>query len=493
MININIDKKTNFILFCIVFISVCLFLNYQTYFFLSPRGIHFIRQTDSLSFINYYCKTGFNFFNIGNLNLYNSTGKTACEFPLIYYIVALFTKTGIKSFLLMKFIHLFLFFYTTFSLLNFFKRTLSLINSYASVFLIFSSTISLFYTLNYIPNYIALCLTICALINFLSFLESNNPFEFKLSILFFLFASLFKVTFAIYPIGCLIYFVLQFFKFKKINYKIVVSFSIIFVLIFLWNYFVLYYNQINNADYYLTAIKPIWNSSFEERRSVISFILNYWLYQYYFQSTIHFFGIVLFISLFFYKKINLKIVLFSLILFIGLSCYFILFFKQFKDHDYYFLEFIPFFMILFINSFPSIINCFNSYCKISVSLLLVIISILSINYGRINLERRYSSANENKIPFLENIENRIDEIGISPDAKITVIPDYTMNGSLYYLNRFGYTIGDTSDVNLPKFCLKSDYILILDSLIKPSLIKKFKLKKCNLIFKGFSLYELNIK
>ena len=446
-----------------------------------------------MSFINYYCKTGFNFFNIGNLNLYNSTGKTACEFPLIYYIVALFTKTGIKSYLLLKLIHLFLFFYTTFSLLNFLRKSLSLINSYAIVFLVFSSTISLYYTLNYIPNYIALCFTICGLINFLSFLKSNNPFEFKLSIFFFLFASLLKVTFTLYPIGCLIYFVLQFIKFKKINYKIFFSFSAIFVLSFLWNYFVLYYNQINNADYYLTAIKPIWNSSLEERGSVISFILNYWLYQYYFQSTIHFFGIVLFISLFFYKNINLKIVLFSLILFIGLSCYFILFFKQFKDHDYYFLEFIPFFMILLINSFSSIIKSFNSYFKISVSLLLIIIAILSINYGRINLERRYSRANESKIIYLENIENRIDSIGISPNAKITVIPDYTMNGSLYYLNRFGYTIGDTTDVNLPKFCAKSDYILILDSAVTPNLIQKFKLKDCKLNFSGISLYELNTK
>jgi len=490
MININIDKKTNFFLFCFVFVAICLFLNYQTYIFLSPRGIHFIRQTDSLSFINYYCKTGFNLFNIGNLNLYNSTGKTVCEFPLIYYIVALCSQTGIKSYLLLKLIHLFLFFYTTFSLFNFLRKKVSLINSYAITFLVFSSTISLFYTLNYIPNYIALCFTICGLINFLSFLESNNPFEFKLSIFFFLFASLLKVTFAIYPIACFIYFVLQFIKFKKINYKILVSFSIIFILNFLWNYFVLYYNQINHADYYLTAIKPIWNSSFEDRQNVISFILNYWLYQYYFQSTIHFFAILLFISLFFYKNINFKKALISLILLIGLSCYFILFFKQFKDHDYYFLEFIPFFMLLFINSFTAIIENFNNYLKFSVSLILIIISALSLNYGRINLERRYSSYNGNKIVSLENIESRIDEIGISPDAKITVIPDYTMNGSLYYLNRFGYTIGDTSDVNLPKFCAKSDYILILDSMIKPYLIKRFQLKKCILIFKGVSLYEL---
>ena len=74
-------------LFILIFFIVLLFLNYQSVFFLQPRSFHFIRQTDSLSFINYYLKTGLNFFDIGNLNLYNNSGKTACEFPIFYYLV----------------------------------------------------------------------------------------------------------------------------------------------------------------------------------------------------------------------------------------------------------------------------------------------------------------------------------------------------------------------------------------------------------------------
>jgi hypothetical protein len=129
----------------------------------------------------------------------------------------------------------------------------------------------------------------------------------------------------------------------------------------------------------------------------------------------------------------------------------------------------------------------------ALSVGLFILSLLSINYGKLNLHRRYDKPFEqvSKIAYqLEFIENKIDSIEISENAKILVISDYTMNGSLYYLNRFGYTIGDTSDIRLPKYYLASDYILITDSsLIKP-LCLKYKLQNQLLSHRGAELYKI---
>ena len=495
MISVIQNRKNEFFLFTFLFIAIVFFLDYQSIFFLKPRSFHFIRQTDSLSFINYYLKTGLNFFNIGNLNLYNGSGKTACEFPLLYYIAALISKIGVDGFLILKAIYLIIFFLTSYLIYNFLRKSFCIVNSMSLTFLLFSSTIVLYYTLNYVPNYPSLCFTLIGLIYFLSYLESANSKEGYISCLFFLVAGLLKVTFTLYPVGCFIFLFFYFLKNRKINYTIVASFSLIFLLLILWNFFMVHYNKTNNANYYLTSIAPLWNTSDAERSEVLGFIFNYWLYKYYYQSTIHIFFIILIVSCFFYKKINLKHFVLSILFLFGVSCYFILFFKQFRDHDYYFMEFIPFFFIVFINSYSTITQIIpdTKQIRFLVSFSLLIITFLSLNYGKLNLTRRYEKPFEqvSKIAYvLEDVERKLDSIGISKDAKFLVAPDYTMNGSLYYLNRFGYTIGDTSNFNLVNYYEKSDYILITDSTYSNAMTKKFKLMNCLLSYRGSSLFKI---
>jgi len=84
-------KKTFLVngLFVITIIAIFFFLEFEKVFFLGPRGIHFMRQTDSLSFVSQYFNEGFNFFNPKLFNLKNIEGRAACEFPIIYYLTAI--------------------------------------------------------------------------------------------------------------------------------------------------------------------------------------------------------------------------------------------------------------------------------------------------------------------------------------------------------------------------------------------------------------------
>ena len=480
-------------IFIFIFILLLVFLNYQSILFLQPRSFHVIRQTDSLSFINYYLKTGLNFFDIGNLNLYNGSGKTACEFPIFYYLVALLTLSGIKSYLLLKFLYVSIFLGTSYKIFLFLRERYNLIDSMSLTFLLFSSTIIIYYTLNYIPNYPALCFTLCGLIYFIDFLENNKIKLLITALFFFLMASLLKITFAIYPIGCFSFLLISYFKEEKIIYKVLYYFIGIFLILLAWNLFVIYYNQLYNADYYLTSTKPLWDATEYEKNEVLSFILNYWLYKYYYHSTIHMFFILTILSFFFVRKLDKKLTLLSIIFFLGVISYFILFFKNFRDHDYYFLEFVPFLFIVFINSYQSISSVINSKLKMILSCTILVISVLSINYGRLNLERRYEKPFEqvSRLAYeLDGIEYKIDSMQISKSAKIFAIPDKSMNISLYYTNRFGYTLEDTTNYNLLKYYLKSDYILITDSGYISTLKSKFNLNKSILSYRGSSLYKV---
>jgi hypothetical protein len=98
------------------------------------------------------------------------------------------------------------------------------------------------------------------------------------------------------------------------------------------------------------------------------------------------------------------------------------------------------------------------------------LAVLSLNYGKLNLQRRYNNNKDDKFAkigiVLKDTRKYIDSSGISANAKFIVVTDYTPNGSLYFLNRPGWTISDTSKEALKKFeeCVKNgaNYILLTD-------------------------------
>ena len=82
------EKYSNQIFVCFL-IALYVILDFQTILFLQPQGIHFIRQTDCLSFVANYVNNGMHFFTPQVFNLHSADGKAACEFPVLYYLTAL--------------------------------------------------------------------------------------------------------------------------------------------------------------------------------------------------------------------------------------------------------------------------------------------------------------------------------------------------------------------------------------------------------------------
>jgi hypothetical protein len=101
-----IKSKYQFLLFVALLILLFFFLGQHKLIFLFPQGIHFIRQTDSLSFAYQYYENGFNFFEPQLFNLESTEGKAACEFPIIYFITSLIFLVIGKHFFVLKLLHL---------------------------------------------------------------------------------------------------------------------------------------------------------------------------------------------------------------------------------------------------------------------------------------------------------------------------------------------------------------------------------------------------
>lgn len=459
-LNQTLLKYRNY-LFVLFLLSLYLILDYQTILFLHPQGIHFIRQTDGLSFVLNYFNNGFNFFQPQVFNLQSIDGKAACEFPVLYYFTALlYVIFGEHEFILRSitlciasagFVYLFKLLYQL--LQDFLYAT-------AFSFLFISSTVLLYYTNNFLPDASALGFTLIGWYFFFKYFTGNNRRKSLLtSFIFFSLASLLKVTYFINPIAAILSF-LVYNIYKRIDIKVSIRRNILPFAVFIvsltivlgWNLYVIYYNKINHDSYFLIQSRPIWDMDSKQIAEVWKYMTDYWYSKYYYQSTFHVFIALVITGTICIKKSEQVILVPSFILAAGSVCYFLLFYAQFKEHDYYFIGLIPSIIFLVINAFIALKNKFPGVVNHFIPKLLVLtLCILSLNYAREKLIQRYDNKNDMYAAIgvkLADTRNYIDSLGIPPAAKFIIVTDRTPNGGLYFINRRGWNEIDTSEAGL---------------------------------------------
>jgi len=469
--------KIEDILFIVLLLGVFLFLGYQNILFLRPQGIHFMRQTDSISFVSNFFNEGFDFFNPKLFNLKNIDGKAACEFPIVYYITALFYLVfGEKEFLLRLF-HLIIISAGIFYL---YKLTYSLLKDYIYAALIslflFTSTVFCYYSCNFLPDPAALGFAFIGWHFFFKYYYSKSgKINIWLSFLFFTLSGLIKITYLINPLTILVICLTELFLFKisvqikKKEIQSCIIFGIICVFLVLgWNAYAVYYNNVNNSHSFNTQALPIWNTPAKEISAIWDLMYNYWYGKYFAFASFHLLFVAIPFQILFFKKSNKLLSLITLVLFLGSIAYFLLFYNQFRDHDYYFMAFFPVCIFMLINAvFIFKKTVIKPYFHYLAQFLILIIIVSGINYARMKLNDRYESNFDSfsRIGFLlKDITPELDRLKIPKSSKFVVIPDGCQNGGLYFLNRKGWNIDKHEDFSLSKieeFQKKgADYLLL---------------------------------
>ncbi len=466
--------------FICLLIALFYFFNFQNYFFLHPQGVHFIRQTDSLSFVSNYYNNGFHFFTPSLYNLASINGNGVCEFPILYYLASvLYIIFGEKEFIL-KLIHLLIFFIGLFHVYKLSYLVLKdYMYSYLVPFFILASTSLVYYSFNFLPDIAALGFALSGWYFGFKFKENKVTRPLIFSIFFFLISSLLKVTYLINPFAFLGMSLIEFLLVKKQDTnsrKIILKqfyyFGISFLVVMVWNVFVFFYNIKNQSTYFTTSILPIWDLTIQERSIYWNDILSEWYKKYLAETSFHalLLGLI-FIGIFFKKiPINLKLaLLFSAF---GTISYFLLFFQQFRFHDYYYLLFFPFIIFILLSFFQIWKQLFpNNLGQNILKFVFLVIIASGLNYSRIKLEERYYKGNDlnSKIGF-QILKNKqfIDDVKIPKDSKVLIGPDLSVNGGLYFIKRKGWPINNADEITKEKInFFKSQgadyFILVNDS------------------------------
>ena len=475
MLNLLNKVWIQFLIFLIALVALFFFFGLNEIFFSGPFGIHFMRQTDSLSFASQYFNKGFVFFEPKLFNLKNVGGNAACEFPILYYITALSYTIFGKNVITLKLLHFIIISLGVFSV---FRLSYLLLKDYVYAVLVslflFTSTVFNYYSFNYLPDAPSLGFTLIGWFLVFQFLNSEKQKHLIGGFVLFTLGSLIKVTYSINPLSILLIalFTLCFKRYNLISEikskKIIIWGVTAMVLVIMWNFYVLYYNEVYDSHSFNTTARPIWNMPKDRITVVWHHIINHWNYQYFAQFSLCFICVVILFSIIFLKKSSVQLSILTLILFLGSACYFFLFYALFKHHDYYFLTLFPFIVFIIINGLKTFQNITNRvYLHYLLKLLLVIIIFKGINYSCNMLGSRYKKTNDKYAQASVLIQKNmglIQNLNLPKNSKFIIAPDLCQNGGLYFLDRMGWNIAKEEDLVIEKINdyknIGADYLLI---------------------------------
>jgi len=384
----------------------------------------------------------------------NLDSQSVGEFTGIYFIVGrLWAIFGPHEYIFRIFTLLFLF-TGLFFLFRLSEKILSnsVLGIITSLF-IMTSPLIVFYGTGFVVNVPSFSLELIAWYFFYRFYSQEKTKWLGISMLFFLFAGLLKITGLISFIALIGIFVLEklrFVKFKNtglIFYKgfyHFIPFALVIIMTSFWVWFTFKYNEKHFGGVFSNHTHPIWDMSKESFSLSITHLFQFWLKQY-LPVPMHIFGIILFfVVILFGMKVNKFLWYLSVILSAGAAGFLILFYGGFPYHDYHLANLFVLFALLLIFSIfivrKRLPKFGNSVIFFSFLSIFLIINILICEKSL--WEKRYSWQNDmykyNYSHFKEMV-SKFEGVGIKKDDYMISLPDYSPNISLYFLKRHGWT------------------------------------------------------
>ncbi|QKG80672.1 ArnT family glycosyltransferase [Tenuifilum thalassicum] len=476
--NHNSDSPYPYMLFYLgLFIILFLYLGLDFIVYKGPFGVHFMRQTDSLSFASNYFNNGFHFFKPQLYTLYNFDGRAACEFPITYYLSALIYKIVGKQFYVLRFIHLVISYLGVFYTFKLSKIVIK-DNVYSILIslIFFTSSVFNYYSFNYLPDAPALGFALMGWFFIIKSLDDESEKLVFPGFVFFTLSGLIKVTYLINPIAVLMLGLISevFYKQKKLiktDSRIVLYGFLTLLTVGFWNMYMLWYNEVNHSHSFNTKALPIWLMRKNGILQVWEYFTHYWYSSYLYKTTFHLFYLSLITLLVFNQKLRKSAAIILIFLALGSLSYFMLFFKQFKDHDYYFLAFFPLIFLVIIYSiyiYKRFIT--NKSLHLVAKVILLLIVAFGINHSQKKMNERLV---ENKIDnkfrlglLINENKQGVDSLKIDKNAKFIVAPENCANGALLYLDRRGWAIPEVSELTaktiLDFYRKGAQYLLVAD-------------------------------
>lgn len=508
---INIIKilKTNytFFIFLVLFIALNLIYGINHKLVLRPQSVHLWRQADGLSITqNYYQRNN----PLWEPELYNmmgdhhTSGKSAGEFPGLYYLVAMLWKIFGKSEFLFRFLILlitFLGLYYLFRLNSEFLK--NIFQALFISFMLYTSVIFVSYSFNFLTNLPALCFVFIGWFLIWKFYRQKRNKWLWWAMLFFAVGMLLKVSCGISFVALLGWWLIELLRPRQNRIlftqpRIQLAPFLFCILIVLgWYLYGHWYNSVHKAYYTFNDLWPIWKMDKEYYTETIHAFKVLWSHEFFHISVWYITGIMWIFVLSTYKKRSSFLNYLAITLPLGCILYALFWFKAFRGHDYYYIDLYIAFIITWILFFKTI-NKFKWSRHWLVYLVLSGWFIFNAYNFTVRFKDRYrdwmNGWYTKNMVALGELEPLLRAHEVKPDDFVISSPDGSINASLYLMNQRGFTNYGSDFTNPEIFEDRIEqgakYLVINDTtLLRNPLIKKYA-KNLMLEYKNVRVYDL---
>jgi len=437
-------------------ILLSLFYGFQNILFLRPQGLHQWRQCDCLSLTMNYYQDSNRFFEPAMHNLgEDGTGKTANDFPILYYTIAQIWKLFGPHEFIYRLMNILIMFAGLALLMKMTEHFLK--DSYWAIIMVlflFTSPTLVYYTNNFLTNITAFGLVLVAWYFFYSHYQNNSTRSYILFFVFFALAGLLKISSLLSLLALLALIILHHLihlvkkegstpVFRRTN---LIGFILVLAMVSSWYIYARFYNGRHNDGYFLIGILPIWDADWNHITRIFNAIKDHLKHAYFHPVMSWSLVFMWFFNILFYKRTNPFLLGLTILTTLGMISFGLLFYQALEQHDYYMINqmiLVPLIIIAFLDllkqRFPYL------YHALMIRLLFVVLLIFCMAFTRTHINYRYSPdgwENENRTLYtygLETIEPYLDSIGVGKEIKVICGTDHSINISLYLMNRKGWT------------------------------------------------------
>jgi hypothetical protein len=417
-----------------------------------PQSIHIWRQTDCLSIAqNYYQRDN----PIWEPEIYNmmgdndTSGKSAGEFPGLYYFIALLWKITGKSELIYRLVTLVLSFLGLFFLFR--MNNALLMNRFQAMFIsimLYTSVIFVSYSFSFLPNLPSLSFVFTGWYLFWKFTVTNRDRWLWWAMFSFTLGMLLKVSSGVsyVALGGWLVIELMLPPMKRSlflrPYLQMIPFFLPLVAVSGWYLYAGWYNHLHNAYYTFNDLWPIWKMEDDYFPEVVQAFRLLWAKEFFPVST-WLVTIAMWIFLLStLKKRNTFFNYLTIIIPVGTILYLLFWFKALNSHDYYYIELFVFFVMVWVLFFKTM-NNYKWFRHWIIYLLLTGWFIFNVTYFSGRFKDRFQSwMNQWYVENLQavgEIEPLLRAHGVQPDDLVISIPDGSINSTLYLMNQRGFT------------------------------------------------------
>lgn len=504
------ENQTGFIAnvtFLVVFVILFFVFNLNKTFFEPPQSVHIWRQTNCLSITQNYYQYNLPFFEPEIHNQFcdgGYSGRAVGEFPVIYYTVAQLWKVFGNEEWIFRMVQTLILFAGLWCL---FKSMFYLFKNWIwagfGSLLLFTSPMVVFYGPNFLPDAPGLAFVFISWYFITKFLKNRKIISLWISALFFALSMLLKITsgLSFIALGGWILYELIFQKKEDRIFNFQIKHLIPFVpVIFVvtgWYLYAEHYNAIHRGHFSYHGIWPIWTMTKVQFFRIIDALNKIYFKELFLPYTQYLTMGVWIYLLIIIKRLKRIFRYFIIVLPAGFVMQMILWFQVLEGHDYYTINLLIVFAAVWAIFFYSLKNT-RILSHPVFYLAGTVFLIWNIVTCQNRIEERYTSwMNSMYVDHMQplvEIESYFVELGIDPEDKVISLPDYTINASLYYMKRKGYTEFGSDFNNIETFYTRIEqgakYMIVNDTtILKTKIIQPFITKKMG-EYKNIWIYDL---